>query len=62
MSRERNIYTLRPSGEALWLPESLAGALGIAERSRLTEAQFQHADIQRLLAVRLRVDARKSRD
>lgn len=54
MSEERHIYTQRPTGEALWLPEGVAAQLGIAERSRLTDAQFQHDEIQRLLAARLR--------
>ena len=52
MSTEALIYVIRPDRTALWLPEILATSLGITAGTVLTEAQFNHAEIQGLLTRR----------
>ncbi len=52
-AREGIVCTLRPDGTTLWLPEIMAGFLGLQRGQRMTEAQFASDDIQRLLAGRL---------
>lgn len=62
MSRERLIYVQRPGGEPLWLPELMAEGQGIAERTRLTPAQYEGQEIQELLGRRLAAErGRKER-
>ena len=52
-TREGIVCTLRPDGTTLWLPEIMAGFLGLSQGQRLTEAQFNDAEIRGLLARRL---------
>lgn len=52
-AREGIVCTLRPDGTTLWLPEIMAGFLGLVRGQRLTDAQFNEAEIQGLLAGRL---------
>ena len=52
-AREGIVCTLRPDGTTLWLPEIMAGFLGFVRGQRLTEAQFNDAEIQGLIARRL---------
>jgi hypothetical protein len=53
MSQELSIYTIRPDGTALYVPEILAASLGIERGQRLTEAQYEHEEIQGLIGRRL---------
>lgn len=53
MSDELNIYTIRPEGTALYVPALLAESMGIVWGDRLTEAQYQHEEIQGLIGRRL---------
>lgn len=52
-AREGILCTLRPDGTTLWLPEILASSLGLAHHQQLTPGQYEHAEIQGLLARRL---------
>lgn len=53
MSEELNIYTIRSEGTPLYVPALLAESMGIAWGDRLTEAQYQHEEIQGLIGRRL---------
>ena len=48
------IYTIRPDGTSLWLPDWLATRMGVRKRATLTEAQFNHPSIQSLIEDRQR--------
>ena len=61
MSTEAIIYTVRPDGTALWLPAILAGSLNIRSGQHLTIDQYQHAEIQGLIARRLAAERGGSR-
>jgi hypothetical protein len=53
LSKEWLIYCTRPSGFSLWLPSELAIFLKIKWGDRLTMEQFEHHEIQGLIARRL---------
>lgn len=57
-TREGIICTLRPDGTTLWLPEILASSLGLAEHARLTPGQYEHAEIQGLIARRFSAEGK----
>jgi hypothetical protein len=62
VSTEANIYTVRPDGTALWLPEILASSLGIKKGDHLAPAQYDHQEIQGLIGRRLAAEkGRKSK-
>lgn len=61
MSQELNLYTLRPDGTALYLPELLMQHLGIARGQQLTAEQYEHAEIQGLIGRRLDAEKGKGR-
>lgn len=61
MSAEANIYTVRPGGTSLWLPEILASSLGISRGDHLTPAQFNHVEIQGLIARRAQAEKGKKK-
>jgi hypothetical protein len=47
------VYTQRPDGTALWLPEWLMEQLGVKHGERLSDRQFGDEEVQRLLAARI---------
>lgn len=52
------VYTQRPpTGEALWLPQSVCETLGVKRGDRLTVEQFESRAVQELLEARRRVQA-----
>lgn len=59
--KERLIYTLRPDGASIWLPELIANSLKIKYGDRLTPELFGHAEIQGLIARRLQAEGGKRR-
>jgi hypothetical protein len=59
MSAEAMIYTIRPDRTALWVPEILASSLGLRRGQALTPEQYQHEEIQGLIARRLAAEKGK---
>lgn len=53
MSHKLLVYTLRPEGTALWLPSTLARAIGLTKKGqKLTQEQYDDPRVQELLALR----------
>ncbi len=52
--KECLVFTTRPNGEPLWLPEGIAAMLNLSHAARLTPDQFNHSEVQSLIAIRLR--------
>lgn len=51
-SQQLLLYTLRPDGTALWLPAELVESIGLDRGDRLTEAEYNLAPVQALIAER----------
>lgn len=47
------LYALRPDDTAIWLPYPLASRLGVGRGQKLTAAQFDDSELQRLLVNRV---------
>lgn len=43
------VFTIRPDGTSLWLPQAAADAIGVKHGSRLTPEQYNQHGIQALL-------------
>lgn len=48
------IFTLRPDGTSLWLPQALAESMGLKKGDRMTEAQYNGEAVQELIRARLK--------
>lgn len=48
-----NIYTITPDNFALWIPASIARRADIKKGTKMTQAQFDSAEIQKLIEGRL---------
>ena len=60
-TREGIVCTHRPDGTTLWLPEILASSLGLTHHGQLTPGQYEHAEIQGLIARRLAAERKGER-